>query len=84
MKMFEDIADEIFAAAHVIKIPDSVGKEDGNMWVWDQVVTIMSRKMASLSHLGLVGKKGAQRVRQFEEQKQALIQDLIDHHGGHR
>lgn len=66
MKMFEDMADEIFKEADVQK----KGNEDWH----EQIVDVLSVKMATLSAtMGL----SYDRVDRFEEQKKALIQDLI-------
>lgn len=78
--MFEEMADEIFAAAHIVKKPDSPGQEDGNMWLHAQCANILANKMAMVSHLGLT----QERVDLFNEQKEALIQDLVNDHGGYR
>ena len=67
MKMFEDMADAIFQEANVPK--------EGNDALWGNAVDILSSKMAMLSAtMGL----SMERVTIFEEQKRALVQDLLD------
>lgn len=64
--MFEDTADKIFAEAGVDKTqtPD----------LYREIVEILNAKMAQLSaSMGL----SYDRVRLFNEQKQALVEDLL-------
>lgn len=65
VKMFEKMADEIFAAA-------GVTKDEKSAHIWDQCVVILSSKMASLSPMGLT----MERVELFNKQKTTLIEDL--------
>ena len=65
MKMFQDIADEIFEKADVSK------KE--NIGVWNECVEILRTKMASLSTMGLT----KERAELFKKQEETLVEDLI-------
>jgi hypothetical protein len=64
--MFDTMADEIFEQADVEKI--------GNEKIWRQVQEILATKMAQLSAtMGLT----VERLTFFEEQRKALIDDLV-------
>ena len=65
MRMFEEMADEIFAAA-------GVTKDEKSAHIWKQCVVILSSKMSSLSSMGLT----MERVELFNKQKASLVEDL--------
>ncbi len=67
MMMFHDMADEIFRQAGVPKA--------GNEGVWDQVVSILNACMAQLS---VTHGLSYDRVTLFDQQKEALLHDLLD------
>lgn len=66
-EMFEPMADEIFEKAGI--------KKEGNQDWYKQVVAILSAKIAMLSATEGMSWR---RVTLFEEQKKALVQDMID------
>ncbi len=65
--MFEDVADKIFKEA-------GVSKED-NPDAYQEAISILNRKMAILSVTMGLSKKA---VPLFNEQKQALVDDLVE------
>lgn len=67
MKMFEDMADEIFKQADVSK--------ETNRALYDETVEILGKQMARLSAtMGL----SRERVEIFNEQKESLVKDLLE------